>query len=88
MSKKFKIGNLNIKLGLNHYWRSHVVHYIYFRELHLGLSYKKTRSIGKKGKAMFDDDNHVITHIFGLNLIWVKMWVSFTFGDIMIFGDK
>ena len=89
MTKKFKIGNLNIKLGLKHYWEDEGT-FLHFREFHLGLRYKKTVSIGsgKKGRDMFDDDNHVTTHMFGLNLIWVKMWVSFTFGDIMIFGDN
>ena len=87
MSKKFKISNLNVKLNLKHYWQRH---FMDFKEFHLGLKYRKTISLGsgKKGKDMFDDDNHVTTHIFGLNLIWIKMWVSFTFGDIMIFGDR
>jgi hypothetical protein len=90
MIKKFKIGNLNVKLGFKHYWQSHVIQYMDFREFHLGLKYKKTVSIGsdKKGRDMFDDDNHVTTHVFGLNLIWVKIWMSFTMGDIMIFGDR
>jgi hypothetical protein len=87
MSKKFKISNLNVKLNLKHYWQRH---FMDFKEFHLGLKYRKTISLGsgKKGKDMFDDDNHVTTHVFGLNLIWIKMWVSFTFGDIMIFGDR
>jgi hypothetical protein len=41
-----------------------------------------------QGMKMFDDDNHVTTRIFGINLGWAKISASFTFGNIMIFGDQ
>jgi hypothetical protein len=87
MSKKIKIGNLNVKLNLWHYWSSGPDRWLHFRAHHLGLYYKKTISIGsgKKGAKLFDDDNHVTTHSFGIELIWIKMSMSLTFGNIMLF---
>jgi hypothetical protein len=90
MSKKFKIGNLNVKLHFNHYWNDAIDRIHTFRTHHFGVYYRKTISIGsgKSGRKMFDDDNHVTTRIFGIELGWVKASISFTFGNIMIFGDR
>jgi len=89
MSKKFKIGNLNLKLNFWHYWDDISERWLHFRAHHLGLYYKKTVSIGSgkvgQGMKMFDDDNHVTTHTFGIELIWIKASISFTFGNIMTF---
>lgn len=87
MSKKFKIGNLNVRLYFWHYWGGISERYIYFKAYHFGLYYKKTVSVDsrKKGMKMFDDDNHVTTHTFGIELIWIKASISFTLGDIMTF---
>jgi hypothetical protein len=90
MTKEFKIGNLNVKLHFNHYWEG-IIQKITLRDRSFGVYYKKRVSIGSgkanQGMKMFNNDNHVATHIFGIQLGWVKMSISLTFGDILIFGD-
>jgi hypothetical protein len=92
MTKKLKIGNLNVKLHFNHYWEGNAERMMIFRDRTFGVYYKKRVSIGSgkanQGMKMFDDDNHVTTRIFGVNLGWAKISASFTFGNIMIFGDQ
>ena len=89
MTKKFKIGNLNINLHFDHYWST--LGRMLFKDHHFGVYYKKRVSIGSgkanQGMKMFDDDNHVTTRTYGIALGWIKTSVSFTFGNIMIFGD-
>jgi len=91
MTKKFKIGNLNVKLHFNHYWESRVDRMLHFRDREFGVYYKNRKSIGSgragQGMKMFNDDNLVSTHIFGVKLGWVKISTSLTLGEIMIFGD-
>jgi hypothetical protein len=94
MTKKLKIGNLNINLHFDHYWTNEIssASFRLRHERHFGVYYKKKVSIGSgkanQGMKMFDDDNHVTTRIFGINLGWAKISASFTFGNIMIFGDQ
>lgn len=92
MTKKFKIGNLNMKLNFWHYWGEMGERWIHFRGHRLGLFHRKTVSIGSgkvgQGMKMFDDDNHVTTHTFGIELIWIKASIDITLRNIMIFGLK
>lgn len=90
---KFHIGNLYLTFVLKHYWEGidkgiHIARYTSgFRQIWFGVWFSKNKAVGagKRGKAMFDNDNMVTTRMIGLQLGWVKCWVTFSLGQVKLF---
>jgi hypothetical protein len=81
--KRLKIGELNVKFVLRHYWENPDPENIWlrkfdFRRKEFGFWYDKNMCVGttKKGKEMFSDSNLYPSYMFGVNLIYVKFWIT------------
>ena len=78
---KINLGHLKISGVFRHRWDNpehRLVSNSEWRMKQLGIFFKKTLCVGtsKKGKEMFKEDNLSPSYMFGINLIWVKMWVE------------
>jgi hypothetical protein len=78
---KIKLGHLTIKGVFRHMWDSpedELLQRHEFRTKELGLFFRKDMCIGvsKKGKEMFSRDNHYPSYMIGLNLIFIKCWIT------------
>lgn len=81
--KRFRLGDLNIKFVLRHYWENLDPENIWsrkfdFRRKEIGFWYDKNMCVGttKKGKEMFSESNLYPSYMFGVNLIYVKFWIT------------
>jgi len=78
---KIKIGHLYLVGVFRHMWDSPEDELLLrheFRPKRLGLFFTKNMCVGvtKKGKEMFSRDNHFPSYKIGLDLIWVKCWIT------------
>lgn len=81
--KRFRLGEINVKFVLRHYWENPDPENIWirkfdFRRKEIGFWYDKNMCVGttKKGKEMFSDSNLYPSYMFGVNLIYVKFWIT------------
>ena len=81
--KRLKIGEINVKFVLRHYWETPDPENIWirkfdFRRKEFGFWYDKNMCVGttKKGKEMFSDSNLYPSYMFGVNLIYIKFWIT------------
>lgn len=81
--KRLKIGDLTVKFVLRHYWENTDPDNIWirrydFRRKELGFWYDKNMAVGtsKKGKEAFHSSNLVPSYMFGVNLLYVKFWIT------------
>lgn len=81
--KRLKIGDLTVKFVLRHYWENPDPDHIWirkydFRRKELGFWYDKNLAVGttKKGKEAFSGSNLYPSYMFGVNLIYVKFWIT------------
>ena len=81
--KRLKIGEINVKFVLRHYWENPDPENIWlrkfdFRRKEFGFWYDKNMCVGttKKGKELFSDSNLYPSYMFGVNLIYVKFWIT------------
>ena len=81
--KRFKIGEINVKFVLRHYWENPDPENIWirkfdFRRKEFGFWYDKNMCVGttKKGKEMFSDSNLYPSYMFGVNLLYIKFWIT------------
>lgn len=81
--KRLKIGEINVKFVLRHYWENPDPENIWirkfdFRRKEFGFWYDKNMCVGttKKGKEMFSDSNLYPSYMFGVNLIYIKFWIT------------
>jgi hypothetical protein len=78
---KINLGHLKILGVFRHRWDNpehRLVSDSEWRMKQLGVFFKKTLCVGtsKKGKEMFEKDYLRPSYMFGINLIWVKMWIE------------
>ena len=83
MILKKKIGDLNISFVLRHYWEKSDPENLWirkydFRRKELGFWFDKNMAVGitKKGKEAFSDSNLYPSFMFGVNLIFIKFWIT------------
>lgn len=101
MIKKFKIGSTKINWVFRHIWEKDqsLSNYEVFqmkKRPELGVWYQKSKIVGpvKKGNTREETiektfkNNYVNSHMIGLRLIICETWISITFGDTMVLGDK
>lgn len=81
--KRLSIGDLHVKFVLRHYWENPDPNNLWirrydFRRKELGFWYDKNMAVGttKKGKEAFSDSNLYPSYMFGVNLIYVKFWIT------------
>ena len=92
MIKRFNIGNLYLTFVLRHYWEKddnvHIARFTNgFRQKWFGVWFRKNVAVGakKQGKVMFDDDNMITIRMVGIQLGWIKLWLTFSFGQVKRF---
>lgn len=78
-----KIGDLNISFVLRHYWENPDPDNIWirkydFRRKELGFWYDKNMCVGttKKGREAFSESNLYPSYMFGVNLLYLKFWIT------------
>jgi len=82
MVSSIKIGNFTIKGVFRHQWDNlesdRIYHRIEWRRKEIGVFFEKSLCVGTglKGKEMFDKNNLKPSYMFGIKLIWIKMWIT------------
>ena len=81
--KRFTLGDLHVKFVLRHYWENPDPNNIWirrydFRRKELGFWYDKNMAVGttKKGKEAFSESNLFPSYMFGVNLLYIKFWIT------------
>jgi len=81
--KRLKIGDLTIKFVLRHYWENidpenFLIRRFDFRRKELGFWFQKNMAVGttKKGKEAFSESNLFPSYMFGVNLVYIKFWIT------------
>jgi hypothetical protein len=81
--KRLTLDDLTIKFVLRHYWENPDSNNIWttkydFRRKELGLWYDKRMAVGttKKGKEAFSESNLYPSYMFGVNLLYIKFWIT------------
>jgi hypothetical protein len=80
MIKKIKIGHLVIKGVFRHQWEkteSRIINRTEWRNKELGIFYRKVMCVGIEKK--FNKSNLRPSYMFGINLIWCRMWIELNF---------
>lgn len=97
MVRKLKIGSFNSTFVFRHRWEKNDDRCDWEirqlrREYKLGIWFKKGQAVGlvRKGKdreetikKTFTKSNHVNCYMIGMDLIFCKMWVDFSFKPLM-----
>lgn len=92
MIEKFKLGNLNIKFVVRHYWDSKRKDKMQrltdftFKFFRIGFFFKKSKLVGRKDYKNPNKwhENLVNSYMVGLNLIILSIWVEFNLGALTI----
>lgn len=81
--KRLNIGDLHVKFVLRHYWENPDTNNIWsrkydFRRKELGFWFDKNMAVGttKKGKEAFSESNLFPSYMFGVNLLYIKFWIT------------
>lgn len=81
--KRLTLGDLHVKFVLRHYWENPDPNNIWirrydFRRKELGFWYDKNMAVGttKKGKEAFSESNLFPSYMFGVNLLYIKFWIT------------
>lgn len=87
MIKKIKLGKTEFLFVFRHKWdnRNKQTYDSNFRDYRLGIWFKRSKIVGKKGfnKPKEWKNNIVNDYMIGINLIICKMWVTFTRGGMI-----
>jgi len=81
--KRLTLGDLNISFVFRHYWEKSDPENLWlrrydFRRKELGFWFDKNMCVGitKKGKEAFSDSNLYPSFMFGVNLVFIKFWIT------------
>jgi hypothetical protein len=81
--KRFILGDLTIKFVLRHYWEKPDPNNIWtrkynFKRKELGFWYDKNMAVGttKKGIEAFKESNLYPSYMLGVNLLYIKFWIT------------
>jgi len=81
--KRLTLGDLHVKFVLRHYWENPDPDHIWirrydFRRKELGFWFDKNMAVGttKKGKEAFSESNLFPSYMFGVNLLYIKFWIT------------
>ena len=95
MVKNFNIKKLNIKFVFRHYWEergeSAYLSRYPFKTKEFGIFFRKDLCVGyaKSGATdIFSEKNHRPSYMFGIQLGWIKAWMTIDYGVIHFNTDK
>lgn len=90
MIAKTQLGKLGLSIVLRHYWdkKSRLMWRHDWNQKKLGIFWSKSLAVGSKtkGKDAFLTKNLIPCYLFGLNLIWVKIWIEVDWGKVLRFN--